>query len=255
MSLKYSIIATEGPHDQAAIARLLQLKGLMKFDGTRKSLEPFWEGFVPVYPSIRGKLYERMNMPSILTSSTHSVAIYCGEGSNLVQNLIAIATNHRHYVQDIDAFGLVIDADTKQPSSIARKKAQELRAVLPKISELPGVITSDKPRTGIFVLPDNASQGTLDSNLVKCASIVYPEHKSGAEHFLKGLSVQRTQKLTSPFVKEKAIVACIVSVLQPGMANTPSIAQDNWICERTLNEVDEISSLSRFIHILLELPQ
>jgi hypothetical protein len=59
--------------------------------------------------------------------------------------------------------------------------------------------------------------------------------------------------LTRPFVKEKALVACIVSVLQPGMANTPSIAQDNWICEQTLNEVSEIASLSHFIEKLLEI--
>lgn len=253
MSLKYSIVATEGPHDQAVIARLLQLKGLMKFDGTRKSLDPFWEGFVPVYPSIRGKLYERMNMPSILASSTHSVAIYCGEGSNLVQNIIAIVTNHRHYVQDIDAFGLVIDADTKHPASVARKKAKEQRVLLPMMSDVPGEIAVGKPRTGIFVLPDNINQGTLDSNLVKCASVVYPDHKAGAEQFLNGLPTQHSQTLTGPFVKEKALVACIVSILKPGMANTPSIAQDNWICEQTLNEIGEIALLAGFVNTLLEI--
>ena len=253
MSLKFSIIATEGPHDQAVIARLLQLKGLKRFDGVLKSLDDFWKGFIPIYPSNRGNLYERMNMPSILTSQTHSVAIYSGGGSNLVQNITAIATNNKRYVQDIDAFGLVIDADTKQPTKVSKQKADELRTLLPMISEVPGEITSGKPRTGIFVLPDNTVQGTLDSNLVKCASVVYPDHKAGAEQFLDGLPPQHTQMLTRPFVKEKALVACIVSVLQPGMANTPSIAQDSWICEQTLNEVSEIASLSHFIEKLLEI--
>jgi hypothetical protein len=81
LSQKYCLLATEGPHDQAAISRLLQLAGFEKFNGIAKDLDPFWEGFIPKFPK-NGKLYARMDMPSILTSQTHSVAIYCGEGSH-----------------------------------------------------------------------------------------------------------------------------------------------------------------------------
>ena len=57
-----------------------------------------------------------------------------------------------------------------------------------------------------------------------------------------------------PFDHQKAVVASIVSVLKPGMANTPSIAQDNWISEQTVNDVDDIAKLKQFIDNLLELP-
>ena len=56
-----------------------------------------------------------------------------------------------------------------------------------------------------------------------------------------------------PFDRQKAIVASIVSVLKPGMANTPSIAQDRWICEQTVKDVPEIAVLKQFIENLLEL--
>ena len=50
-----------------------------------------------------------------------------------------------------------------------------------------------------------------------------------------------------PFDRQKAIVASIVSVLKPGMANTPSIAQDRWICEQTVKDVAEIAMLKQFM--------
>lgn len=54
--------------------------------------------------------------------------------------------------------------------------------------------------------------------------------------------------------EHKAVVASIVSILKPGMANTPSIAQDNWISEQTVKDVAEIAMLKQFLENLLELP-
>lgn len=66
MSQSYYLLATEGPHDQAAITRLLELYGLKRFNGKKKALDPFWEGLIPTYPPPNGNLYARMIMPSIL---------------------------------------------------------------------------------------------------------------------------------------------------------------------------------------------
>jgi len=255
MSIKYVLLATEGPHDQAAVGKFLKLCGLKdfkeEFRGESKFLDPFWTGFVPTYPK-RGKLYERMDMPSIFTSSTHSVAVYQGGGSDLTKNLIAIITAYPQYAQSIYAFGLIVDADAKQPSLIAKRYAQDLRQLLPSIADAPGVITTGTPQTGIYVLPNNKELGVLDTVLVNCSSVVYPEHKVGAELFLKGLS-NSNMSHWKPFDRQKAVVASIVSVLKPGMANTPSIAQDNWISEQTVNNIAEVAMLKQFIEDLLEL--
>jgi len=122
MEKKYSILATEGPHDQAFLSKLLGLIGLKQFRGGIEALDPFQKGFVPTYPPPSGRLYERMNMPAILTSQTDSVVVYWGEGNNLISNLILLATNNERYVRDIHAFGLVVDADKKEPISVAQKK-------------------------------------------------------------------------------------------------------------------------------------
>ena len=243
-------MATEGPHDQAAISRLLLLLGLKRFSGRSKDLDPFWEGFVPKYPK-RGNLYARMDMPSIFTSQMHSVAIYCGEGSNLVSNLIAITKNQPRYAQEISAFGLIVDADTKLPELVAREKAKALQSVFPTLSEIPGNVVIGTPRTGIYIFPDNKRSGSLDSILLECASIAYPDHKAGATRFLNNLDIRYTKKLNAA-AKCKAVVACIVSVLRPGLTNTTSIVQDEWISEKTLAN-SEIASFLEFLKDLLDL--
>jgi hypothetical protein len=246
---KYCLLAVEGQHDQAAITKILEVSEFKKFNGDAKQLDRFWEGFIPKYPKA-GNLYKRMDMPSILTSPTHSVAIYAGEGSNLVENIATILDNYQQYAKDIQAFGLFVDADNKQPQKIAEKHAKELCKVLPTIPQEPGIISAGIPRTGIYVLPDNKRSGVLDSILTQCASIIYPDHKKAAETFIESLN--HTHKLHA-FSREKALVACIVSILRPGMANTPSIAQDQWISKKTIDVVDEIIRLNKFIKDLLDL--
>src|SRR5216683_1609818 len=209
--MRYSILATEGPHDQAFLAKLLKVIGFKAIEDDYNSLDPFWKGFVLKYPPGSWRLYTRMNMPSILASQTDSVAIYWGEGSNLVDNVIALAANNSDYKDAIHAFGLVVDAD------------------------------------------DNQGQGTLDSCLVKCASVVYPDHRTGAEKFLNELDSRHTSHLRTSIAREKAVVACIVGVLKPGKSNTASLADNNWVSKQTVSNVDEISSLCGFVKSLLEI--
>lgn len=248
--MKYSLLATEGPHDQAAITRLLELSGLEKYKGSAKDLDPFWEGFIPHYPK-GGNLYTRMDMPTILTSRTHSIAVYWGEGSKLVSNLNAIMTNHSKYAREVHAFGLVVDADENQPHKVAEKKAKDLRNHFPSLSGKPGEVVQGLPRTGIYVLPDNKRLGVLDSILVECASVVYPDHKKGALQFLNDLDRTHTQHLNAAS-RDKAIVACIVSVLLPGATNTASIIKNEWISEKTTTN-NEVTLLNQFLKDLLEL--
>lgn len=254
MSVKYVFLAVEGPHDQAAVGKLLELCGLQKFGGKRESLDVFWEDLIPTYPPPNGNLYARMDMPSIFTSSTHSIAIYQGIGSNLTKNLVGIMTTYPKYAKSIDVFGLIVDADAKQPEQVVEKYAKGLRSFLPSLSDVPGVIIGEAPRTGIYVLPDNKNTGVLDTVLVNCSSVVYPEHKIGAEQFLNGLRASHTNHWRG-FDQRKALVASIVSVLRPGVANTPSIAQDKWINEQTINDVPELVLLKQFLEELLGLPK
>jgi hypothetical protein len=82
---RYALIGVEGNHDQAFLCRVLdKLLGFRKFNGKESDLDTFWRKFVPIYPPKGGRLYMRLDMPSVLQTEDVSVAIYAGEGSKLI---------------------------------------------------------------------------------------------------------------------------------------------------------------------------
>lgn len=259
MSLKYSILATEGTHDQAVLCRLLQLLGLKQFRGERQFLDEeqykFWGRLIP-RSSDTMNIYERLDVqtPRIFVSQMHSIAIYQGGGSSLSQVLLDRMMGYRPYARDIHSLGLVVDADNEQPGKIAKGYADKLSILFPTISDKPGTITVGPPRTGIYVLPDNKRPGTLESILVDCAATIYPDHKLGAEYYLDNLDIAHKAHW-KPFDREKAVVSTIVSVIQPGIASHLSLvrAKDKWICETTEQAVPEVARLKQFLVDLLEL--
>lgn len=98
---KYCLLAVEGYHDQAAIGKMLELSGFEKFDGKydkdkrEDKFDRFWEGFVPTYPRTGGSLYTRLDMPSIFTSQTHSVAIYYRSSGFELKNTLMVLSIQR----------------------------------------------------------------------------------------------------------------------------------------------------------------
>jgi hypothetical protein len=182
------------------------------------------------------------------------VAIYQGQGSNLAQNLLDITQNHLKYKKDICALGIVVDADMRQPTDAAKIYADKLRSSFPSILETPGSITLDVPHIGIYVWPDGRKSGTLETLLLDCASLIYPDHKKGAEYFLNGLD-ERHKRRWKGSESEKALVASIVSVLQPGKANYASFAklEDQWVSTLILKNVAGMETFWIFLHNLLEL--
>src|SRR6478672_5842598 len=179
---RYALLGVEGYHDQAFLERVLdKLLGFKKFNGKESDLETFWRKFVPVYPSKGGKLYIRLDMPSIIHTEDVSVAIYAGEGTNLIQNLVA-------KLSDIDystllAFGIVADADKNSPDRVGEIYSEGFRELFANFPNKPGVIIESLPRLGLYILPDNSNQGVLDTLICKCGESAYPEFMKRARSY------------------------------------------------------------------------
>jgi hypothetical protein len=259
---KYSLVVVEGPDDQAAIGRVLRLLGFDKFNGRDENLDTFWENLKPIYPK-KGDLYKPLSMPHIYTSRSHSVAIFNGEGKNNIP--VEAATIYLSYGLSLHAIGLVLDADGQQAQRVVergiqdlQKAAQQRGTVFPPVSGEPGKIMLGNPRTGFHVLPSKIEAGiSLDSILVECASVIYPDYMLHAGHYLddvaQHITDSHTNRLKQTPHREKVLVASIVSVLKPGSGNAPSIAQDRWISEQTINAIPELILLKQFLIDLLEL--
>lgn len=268
--MRYAIIGVEGPHDQAFVGKVLKLLGFKDFKEewdkldklTRldmsKELESkfdkFWHKFIPKYPK-QGSLYKRLNMPSILFTENLSVAIYEGEGSNLETNLDDILSANSEYQTNLAAFGIVADCDKSTPAQVVVKYSSCFRKYFPNFPNQAGIVDDiNIPRTGIYVLPDNASQGVLDTLLCSCGEIAYPVYMEKASSYLNEFSESDRKSLKwKNFDREKALVATVVSVLKPGKTNTTSIADNNWVSEQTKQQVPALENFIKFLRQLLEL--
>ena len=255
--MKYAIIGVEGPHDQAFTGKVLKLLGFKDFreelKGLKSDLDPFWRKFIPVYPK-KGNLYKRLDMPSILFNDTISLAIYAGEGSNLVTNLDDILSANPEYQTNLSAFGIVADCDKSNPDQIVRRYTNCFCNYFPDLPNQAGVVNSNSPRTGIYVLPDNVSQGVLDTLLCSCGEIAYPAYMEKASSYLDEFSEEEKKSLKwKNFDREKALVATVVSVLKPGKTNTTSIADNNWVSEQTQQQVPALANFIEFLSQLLAL--
>lgn len=236
---------------------MCKLLGFSEFKGTIADLEPLWRKFVPVYPTKSGKLYTRLPMPSILYNDTLSVAIYVGEGSNLIENLTTKLTDISDYSSSLLAFGIVIDADKKLPAEIAQKyhdSFKEYFADFPNTVSNNGSVIESVPRLGIYILPNNRTQGVLDTLICICGEVAYPEYMKRATFYVNQFSSEEISLLKwKPFDKEKAIVATVTSVLKPGKTNTTSIKDDKWISAQTEQQLPELQNLTDFLRKLLNL--
>ena len=83
----------------------------------------------------------------------------------------------------------------------------------------------------------------MENLLIDTAKIVYPQLLDFAEEYVgKAATIQTT--LMREQDKNKAIVGCITNVMKPGKANQVSIADNDWVSERTIEESEILRTCS-----------
>lgn len=253
MSLRHAVLVVEGPTDQAVVARALRLLGFESFAGQIRDLDTFWRqqvDIVPKYPPMSGNLYERLPMPSILSTGTYSIAVYSGGGSRLVTQIEALFENHDLH-KALDAFGVVADADKKPPADVATKYQKAFQGLFPDFPGKAGEVLVGPPALGVFVLPDNVHQGVVEHLVLECGDLVYAEHVERARRYVGDFAEpQRKQSKWAPFDEQKAVVAAVASLLKPGKTNTVSLADNEWISHKT-EHLPKLAELLRFLRQLV----
>ena len=269
MSRKYVLIGVEGPHDQAFVSRILcKLLGFSKLDDNVSKLDEIWHKFIPVYPPTKGKstgkLNLRLDMPEIFHNDNFllEIAIYVGGGggSKLIKNL-------SDKLSDIDistlfAFAIVADTDNNTPDKVVKEYHKGFKEYFPhfptEVTES-GNVTEGSPeletKAGIYILPDNSQPGVLDTLICDCGELVYPEYMQRAKEYIDKFSEEERKEKPlewKPFDQQKAIIATVASVLQPGMTNTVTIKCDDWISIETA-EIPAIKNFTEFLRNLLKL--
>jgi len=236
------IIAVEGPHDDAFVAKVLSVAFGLKNILYLRDVPAYWERTIPkVFPANSdGDLRRRVQLPSLLAAENIHVAIVnAGGNADIAQQT---ADTIKMLPSPPDAVGIVLDADsTIDPVARFEKLQADLRAcrlpvplVIGAVASAPGV-----PRCGVFVVPDNAHPGTLEDLLLECAEISYPSVLSRA---LEYVATVEEMQLLAPDLKEfrkpagrpKATVAAISAILKPGKAMQNTIGDNRWVTQESL---------------------
>lgn len=231
---RYVLIVVEGVHDEAFLGNLLKRQG---FEALTKisDLPDFWKPLVPKSFPFEGDLRKRVPCPFFYLRGTDSVAICCASSesaiSSQVQDSLGVLKGSPH------ALGVFLDAD-HQKSPIERHNAirDELGGTI-LLPEVPGVVRG-APRAGLFVFPDNESQGTLEGVLEDCAKVAYPTAYKQAEIYLSNavpseFSQRELKEFRKPAGRKKALIAVVAAIMRPGKAVQTSLADNRWVSDET----------------------
>ena len=259
MSVRYAYLATEGPHDVEFIARLLRLHGLKRIT-EEKRLDAYWKPLIPRSFPHGGDLHKRVPVPSFFASGTVSVAVHAAGGDSriaeAIEETLALLPS-----RTLDAIGALLDADTQQTAAQRFLALQErLLALKLPLPGKPGSASQVSPRCGVFILPDNQSQGTLEDVLLECAAQTYPALLSEAQGLVGRIvpggpeyQPEDMKDFLKPAGRNKAAVACMAGVLRPGKAVQVSIQDNRWLTGQAL-KLPRVVGVHDFLVSLLQLP-
>lgn len=255
------VIAVEGTQDVELAAALLKAEGFAKV-AMYAELDADLQRLVTTEFPFQGDLYKRVPNPMFLRRGADWVAVRAaGGGAHRLSLVIEqVMLQQQLFSDTIMGLGVLCDADDQEPVDRLRSLLSELdsRRTISGFSlpypDNPGEIAAGKPRFGVYVLPDNASFGTLDDLLIECGDVVYGGLLAGARTFvdrvdLAPLTDKDKVLFLKPAGRKKATVACAANILKPGMSIAVSIDQNRWLNDQTRN-LPRVAALANFLRSL-----
>jgi hypothetical protein len=257
----YGYMVVEGPHDIEFIARLLRPHGFRRIQYLQ-DLDPFWRqgNIIPSKFPYNDDLLMRVPVPTFLQTESHSIAIHSANGYTRLAETLQETLISMDSPENIESIGVLLDADKAEP--VGRRfeiLMEELHNKNPDLlfpSE-PGQVTNAHPATGIFILPDNHTAGTLENILLEAAEINYPNLTSVALRYIQSLNLgelnhKDLEEFNKPAGSKKAQVGSMSSILRPGKAIQVSIHDNRWLEGEALN-LPVIQVISTFLNQLFRL--
>lgn len=247
------LIIVEGAHDISVIQKLLRINGVDKIVHSERELPPVWRRTIPDRYPFHGDRLERISpIPSFVKNEEISVAIKNAGSDSEIMNVLVqtLKLMDIREVLSLDGIMLVCDADEKNAND-------KRKMMLDNMGKETDYIFHEDKMTMLFygrkevevytyIFPDNDGSGNLENLLIDTAKIVYPQLLDFAEEYVgKAATIQTT--LMREQDKNKAIVGCITNVMKPGKANQVSIADNDWVSERTIEESEILRRLNQEI--------
>jgi len=255
---KYGYLVVEGPHDVEFAYRLLSPFGLQRVQ-FEHDLDQFFAPLIPRQYPPDGDLQKRMSIPLFLQNDTHAIAIHSAVGDS---RIVATVEENAAFlnINKVTGIGIFLDADSKGlPANRYASIQTELARKGYNLNSLVGNVTTAQPNLGVFILPDNLSNGTLEDLLLDSANSIYPDLLRAARTYvyaaIKGtnLSTEDKRDFKKPAGRNKAIIGAMTSILKPGKAVQVSIQDNRWLRGHALS-LPRIQSVQTFLKSLFDIP-
>lgn len=268
-----SLLVVEGAHDASFFGQLLAAKGYRQ---TRRlsDVPEHWRPLIPVrYPvDPDGRLDRVIRFPDIhVGAGGHDCGIVVAGGDSLLIDGLRTALEQLG-TERFAGIGIVMDVDHDIDATTRFDRCvgqlaqlnQEAQAdgtpgfPLP-LPATPGLLTSEAPAIGIYLLPDNLRQGTLETLLLECAALEHPFLEAATAGLVGELAQQaeahrRSLKaLAGPSRRAKAQAGMIANVLQPGDSLAVAVQRGGWLGTGALT-VPGVVLADRFLDRVLPRP-
>lgn len=251
---KRGYLVVEGPHDIEFVSKLLAPFGLKRVQ-FKRDVSTYFQRLIPTTFPYQDDLLKRVPVPLFLKSDSHELAIHNAVGDTRLLETLEESLAFLDKSQ-LSSIGIVLDADSKASA------AERYAAIRPGLLALglqaptaPGLVSDDSPKMGAFVMPDNATSGTLEDLLLECGQTNYPHLLASAQNHIGGLngfalnSADR-KDIAKPAGRNKAIIGAMAAVLRPGKAVQVSIQDNRWLEDKAL-ALPRIKAIQDFLVELL----
>ena len=259
------MLIVEGPQDAQCIGSLLSPSQFKRVTNSEQLPEE-WRVIVNTTFPAKGR---GINQPHAVPHFYRRedgilVAIVVAGSDSQLATALAAQLDVLKDTQDIPltpaAIGYILDRDHKDTP------AKRHETLLKKLTELevafafplqPGTVSADAPRTGVFIVPDNQNQGTLEDVLLESGAVAYEPQIQQATAFVDmfdkaGLTEDDTEEGRKPSGRKKQIVGTVAAMLKPGRALATTLQDNRWLKGDALNTPLAIG-LRKWLHELLDL--
>ncbi len=260
------MLVVEGTQDAQCVGCLLAPAKFKRITNSDQ-LPQEWRALIPAtFPKAGLGINQPHAVPHFYISEAETlIAIIIAGSDSQLASALAAQLDVLKDPQDIPlkpaAIGYILDRDHKDTPA---KRHENL---LEKLTELelqinfpqqPGTVIPNNPRTGVFVVPDNNQQGTLEDLLLQTGAIAYEPQIQQASQFVDtfdntGLTGDDTKEGNKPSGRKKRIVGAVSAMLKPGRALATSLQDNRWLKGDALNAPLAIG-LRKWLHELLDLP-
>ena len=265
MAVQDALIVVEGSQDAASLGLLLEVVGYEQVkDLTELPVE--WRDLVSkTFPQPNRGINQPHGVPHFRkTANGNLVAMVIAGGDSKLASALMVSLTVLGRLPA--AVGFVLDNDrepnpTKRHGGLLAEVAKNQSGIVlgtGSFPDVPGQIQTGPPRTGVFVLPNNQQQGTLEDVLLEAGEIAYGAQLAQAKEFVQnmkesGLNVDDLHERTRPSGQKKQVVGTVAALLKPGRALATSLHDNRWLKGEALNTA-LVRGLRSWLHDLLDIP-